>query len=113
MNALTDNVEAATSQESVKLEIDADLSNLIYLFKDAVIKAINLELPFIGSVTYFNETLKKSIEGKSFRKFIEDNIRDIHHQEFTTLDDQASKREIKSKIVNEMNSLLVKLERGI
>lgn len=104
-------VNNAKSEEEVKNEVECDIQNLSHLFKDCAIEAISLELPFNSSITYFVDTLKSSIKDEVFRKFIQTHIRDIKHHDFSNLDDQASKSEIKGKIVSEMNKIISGLSR--
>lgn len=111
IKGLLSGVNNAKSEEDVKAEIERDIQNLSLLFKDCAIEAISLELPFNSSITYFVDTLKTSIKEEVFRKFIQNHIRDIKYHDFAHLDDQASKSEIKSKIVGEMNKIISNLSR--
>lgn len=104
-------IKNAKSEDDVKNEIEQDIQNLVLLFKDCAIEAICLELPFNSSITYFVDTLKTSIKEEVFRKFIQNNIRDIKYHDFSNIDDQTSKSEIKSKILSEMNRIVGNLSR--
>jgi len=112
IQGLLAHIKKPTSDDAVKAEIEKDMINLIALFKDCVAKAINLELPFVSTITHFIDTLRTNIKGDAYREFISQNIGDICHQQFQHFDDQKSKSEIQLNIISEMNSIIHKMEMG-
>lgn len=109
---LLSNIKEADSKESVASEIERDMANLIELFKTAVVPAMNPELPFVGAITLYVNTILSAVKEEAYRKLIASSIKDIYHNEFKTIDDEQSKINIKSKIISEMTTIIQKLERG-
>jgi hypothetical protein len=112
IDQLVSEIVEANSKEEVKQEIEIDMQNLVDLFKNAVVPAMSLELPFISAVTLFIDVVKSTIDGTEYRKFIVNNIGDIYYNEFQNIDNEKSKTEIKSKIISEMNKIIYKIEAG-
>lgn len=109
LKTILNGIKSAQSQEEVKAEIEKDMENLEYLLKDSAFEAISLELPFNSAITYFIDTLKKSVKEEVFIDFIATHIRDIKHYEFIALDEEKRKSETKLKIINKMTTIVKKI----
>lgn len=105
-------VKQANSKEEVEKEIETDLSNLVHLFKDCVVTAMNLELPFISAITLMTERVREIFQDSTYRNFLSEYARDILSSDFERIDNQVALREIRANLVAEMRDILVKLERG-
>lgn len=113
LNFLLKEVKQASNREEVEKEIETDLSNLVYLFKDCVVSAMNLELPFISAITLMTERIREVFQGGAYRDFLSKHVRDILSNDFERIDNQVARQEIRSKLVTEMRDILITLERGV
>lgn len=112
LDFLLRDVTQANNEADVKKEIETDLRNLVVLFKDCVVSAMNLELPFISAITLFNERTREIFQGRAYRDFLKAHVHHIRRQEFEQIDDKKARREIRADLINEMRNILVRLERG-
>jgi len=112
LDFLLNDVKQANSEDEVKQEIETDLKNLVYLFKDCVAAAMNLELPFVSAITLMTERLREVFQDKAYRSFISAHVRDILAADFERIDNQSAQRETRARLVNEMRDVLLRLERG-
>lgn len=112
LDFLLNDVKQANSEDEVKQEIETDLKNLVYLFKDCVAAAMNLELPFVSAITLMTERLREVFQDKAYRSFLSAQVRDILAADFERIDNQSAQRETRARLVNEMRDVLLRLERG-
>jgi len=112
LNYLLKDVRQANNEDDVKTEIENDLGNLVYLFKDCVVAAMNLELPFVSAITLMTERLREVFQSKAYREFLSAHVRDVLVHDFDRIDSQSAQRETRIRLVNEMREVLVRLERG-
>lgn len=105
-------VAQANNEDDVKKEIETDLANLVLLFKDCVVSAMNLELPFMSAITLLIERAREIFQGRAYRDFLKAHVHDIRRQEFEHIDNQKARREIRARLVGEMREILMRLERG-
>lgn len=112
LDHLLRDVRQASSEEEVRQEIETDLSNLVYLFKDSVVAAMNLELPFIAAITLLTERIREVFRDRAYRAFLSQHVRDILFEDFARLDSQRARREIRATLVSGMREVLLQLEHG-
>lgn len=108
---LLENIKPSDTKESVIAEINNDINNLRKILKDAVVKAIELEKPFISIINKQIEALKNKVfpdntsEDKDFSSFILKYASKIEHERFDNIDKQKALIENKKSILLSMKEL--------
>ena len=110
---LLNNVTQARNESEVRAEIVNDLNNLVHLFKDCVVSAMNLELPFISAVTLLVDRSREVFQDRGYREFVGKNVRKIRINDFERIDNQNANRETRSRLLKEMRGVLLRLEQGV
>lgn len=101
----------SNSYEWVKDSINQDIQILQDILINAVVPAIGIEVPFISRITKVFEDLEASFETDIFDDFIQSNIKKIKSECFNKLQKEAADRMIKAEIVNEINQILLEMNR--
>lgn len=112
LRSFYESVRQAHNQDEVIQEIQRDLEHFVQLFKLCVVRAMNLELPFMSAITLLVEQVREAVQGALYREFIIRHVRDIRIHEFAAIDNRNARRETHGRLVKEMSDILVQLERG-
>ncbi|MFN8674345.1 MAG: dynamin family protein [Candidatus Sericytochromatia bacterium] len=108
---LLENIKPSNTKETVITEINNDINNLRIILKDAVVKAIELEKPFISIINKQIEALKNKVspdntsEDKDFSSFVLKYASKIEHERFDTIDKEKALIENKKSILLSMKDL--------
>ena len=98
-----------TSVEDVTKDFDVDIQILQDILKNAFVRAINMEKPFVARETKSIDDILDYIKSKEFGKFLSDNFYKIRYKENQFWDKERRKREQDAAIVNEINGILNEL----
>ena len=107
INDMFEKVKRSTNKDELLEELNSDIVLLEEILKTAVVKAINLELPFSTSFTDSINKIKKA--KKEFRDFIKENFTKIKYKELANTKEARVALEEKKRAIDSIKQLQISL----
>ncbi len=95
------------STDDLKADFNVDILILQEVLKNALVRAINIEKPFVAKETKsIDDIIEYTKNSRSFRKLLSDNFYKIKYEDNQRLEKERHEQEQNYAIVSEINSVL-------